>query len=76
MVSVQAEGKVSGRKKRKYGVCSLDRLEETGSAWRTAWLECSGFEESVVKEMCLGKLQEGLGRIREHGCFFDPPFVF
>lgn len=56
-------------KKRKYGVCSLDRLEETVSAWRTAGLECSGLEESVVKEMCLEKLREGLGRIREQDAF-------
>ena len=53
----------------KYGVCSLDRLKETGKAGKTAGYVSSGLEENIIKELCVQKLHEGMGRIREQDAF-------
>lgn len=50
----------------KYGVCSLDKLKETGKA---IGYVSSGLEENIIKELCVKKLHEGLGRIREQDAF-------
>lgn len=53
----------------KYGVCSLDMLKETGKAGKAAGYVSSSLEESIIKELCVKKLHEGLGRIREQDAF-------
>lgn len=53
----------------KYGVCSLDRLKETGKDRKAAGYVSSGLEENIIKELCIKKMHEGLGRIREQDAF-------
>jgi len=56
-------------KKRKYGVCSLDRLEETGRVKKAEGYISGGLEEKIIKEMCIEKLYEGLDKICKQDAF-------
>ncbi len=53
----------------KYGVCSLDRLKETGKAEKAIGYVSSGLEDNIIKELYVKKLHEGLGSIGEQDAF-------
>lgn len=53
----------------KYGVCSLDSMEENGTGGKAARDAGGGLEDKIIKEICMEKLHEGLGMIPEKDAF-------
>ena len=68
MVSVPEKGKIPAEQKQKYGVCSLDVVQE-GSFAKTSISQEGQPEEMAVRSECLKKLKESLGQLPEQEAY-------
>lgn len=54
---------------RKYGVCSLDGLEETGNFRNRGDTVKNEPEENAIKKLCIGKLRKSLDSLPEQDAY-------
>lgn len=53
----------------KNGVCSLDALEEKGCVFGTSVSITDGLEEIALRELCMEKLRDALGKLEIHDAY-------